>query len=278
MQEALVLGCRSTQSGMLQASLTTDSSRLQAEVQSLTSHLAEKDLAASDAQSDCARTTTALKKTQQDLRLFRDRQSALQSAMHRMEAEVAEAREVASEATVNCEDMKASLQAQFEKVTGCESRVIEEQQVARASQDRVRALQEQLTEVQQKAQASEERASDACSTALAAQEQVVSLQHALQDAEKNAQDSHASAEEAEKSAAAAIADLNALRQLHAELGLLHGDHACGRVTGEDLADLKRELQSLQYVPVRAVREIYFSSRRFFTARNYQVHIVPLTYS
>lgn len=232
---------------VLQASLASDCSRLRAEGQRLNTRMAEKDQALADAQSDCEHTTTVLAQTREELRICRDSECALQRAMCRMETDVAQTREAAASAAANCEDLQKTLQEQSERAMDHEVRVTAQQQATRCAQERVAALQEQLAEAQQKAQASENRASNACSTAIAAQEQLNALQLALKDTEKTVLESNARATEAQQTAAAAVADLTALRQLHSELGLLHGDNGCGRVSSEDLADLKRELQSLQCV-------------------------------
>jgi chromosome segregation ATPase len=230
---------------LLQTSLKRDCSRLQAEVQRLNACVTEKEQALSDALSDCARTAAALKQACQDLQLCRDSKAELQSDMSKAQNELAVAQETAAVATAKYEELKARVDTQHKQLIHNESRLAEEQQVSKEAQGHVAALQHRIEEFWQKAQDAEKRASESCHTALAAREQVVTLQQALQDAEKRAHESSASAAEERKSASAAMSDLAAVRQLHTGLGWLNGDHAGGRVSEEDLTDLKRELQSLQ---------------------------------
>jgi chromosome segregation ATPase len=243
---------------MLQTNLQSECSQLKVQVQQLNALVTEKAEALSNSLSDGTRTAAALKQAHQDLQLCRDSNADLQYKMSNMRREIALAHEAVSVATAKYDKMKAHVDVEYEDINRHDSRLAEEQRVVREAQDNVSGLQRQLEELKQKVQDSQRRASDSCTAASVARDEVVKLQQALQDAEKRAHDSDASASEARRSASAASADLNELQRVLTELapGWLHKDHQGGQVSGEDLNDLRRELQSLQYVPATTVQVVF----------------------
>lgn len=232
---------------IVQNGVMDECAKLQKEVESLRLSLAVKEAANVDAAAKSAQHENDLKKLENDLQLFKDRESTLHKAVRLSQSEAAEARAAAAVATTQYNAMQQNLQSQHATTMKHKDRLTEEQQATTRQHEHAVLLQDQLTQCEETLRSTEKQLTEAREQCASNEHQIASLQESLKASEKQVSGCRTRAEESERSASAAIADLTALRQLHAELGLLHGDHSCNRVTSEDLADLKRELQSLQYV-------------------------------